>query len=197
MGMTPGKEHEYKASLEEDVFYPDHAPRTESATFRHTKAHGKAAGDVCAISGHTDGLEYHHVFCEAAFTNAVDWQLVKDIALGKVTTVPLLDLETDEPLLDAAGKPRTYPIERSAIGLIVGLTKMRGFDWEAFDPAHPETFVDSPANMLTLNAKFHRAKSHGIHELSLPLWIFQAFPRVPGFVFSRDELEARHKEVGQ
>lgn len=185
---APGNEHEFIASLAEDVFYPAHAPRTESDTFRKTKHDGKAAGDVCLISGHVEGLEYHHVFCEAAFTNAVDWQLVKDIATGKVTSIPMLDLVTDAPLHDEAGNVRMYPVARSAIGLIVGLTKMRGFDWESFDPAQPETFVDSPANMMALNAKYHRRKSHGIHGLSLPLWIFQAFPRVAGFVFTPDEL---------
>lgn len=188
---VPQNEHEFKASLSEEVYYPDHAPRTESETFRRTKAAGKAAGEVCVISGASVGVEYHHVFCEAAYTNAVDWVLVKAVALGLVKTLPLLDIETGEPLIDELGAPRTWPASRSALAVIIALTKSRGFDWETFDPARPETFVDSSANMLPLHEKFHRHRSHGIHELSLPLWIFQTLPRVNGFVFSRDELEAR------
>lgn len=187
---APSNEHEFKSSTIEDVFYPDHAPRVESPTFRHTKRDGKAAGDVCVISGLAEGLEYHHVFCEAAYTSAVDWQAVKAIATGKVTHIPLLDLETGDPLFDESGRVRFWPVERSAIAIIIALTKARGFDWEAFDPARPETFVDSPANMLAINARFHRHPNHAIHALPLPLWIFQAFPRMPGFVFSRDEIKA-------
>jgi hypothetical protein len=180
-------EHEYKAGLSEDVYYPDHAPRTESSIFRKTKRDGKAAGNVCAISGHPEGVEYHHVFCEAAFANAVDWHTVKAIATGQIKTMPVLDLTTDQPT------GATYPVSQSLFGILIALTIARGFDWAEFDPDKPETFVDSAANMLVLHEKFHRAKFHGMHENSLPIWIFQAFPRVPGFVYSPDEMRALHK----
>lgn len=193
---APANEHEFKHTTAADVFYPEHAPRVESPTFRKTKHDGKLAGDVCAISGHADGLEYHHVFCEAAYTNAVDWQLVKDVATGRKTQLPLIDLDTGEPWLDERGNQKLWPATGSLLHFIVTLAAARGFDWEAFDPAKPETFVDSPANMLPLQAKYHRLASHGMHELPLPLWIFQAFPRVPGFVFSPDELKARHLKAG-
>lgn len=182
--MTPQHEHEKADKLAEDVFYPDHPPRTESATFRRTKAAGHAANLPCAISGQVGGTEYHHLFCEWAFSGAVDWQKVKDIAIGKVTVLPVLDLETDQPT-DA-----TFDAKHSLVWMLAKLAEARGFDWQAFDPTKPETFIDSMENMLVLHAKFHRHHDHGIHEMSFPEWIFQAFPRVPGFIFTPDEEKA-------
>ncbi len=49
-------------NLTEQVYYPDHAPRKESATFLHTKSAGHAAKLPCAISGRAEATEYHHVF---------------------------------------------------------------------------------------------------------------------------------------
>lgn len=189
---APNSEHEFTETDTSDVFYPAHAPRTESATFCKTKHEGKAAGDVCAISGQSESLEYHHVFCEAAFTNAVDWPTVKGVALGTITSLPLIDPDTGEALLDENGRPKLWPAQGSLLHLVVMLAAARGFDWHAFDPARPETFVDSRANMLPLHERYHRSAAAGMHHLPLPLWIFQAFPRVPGFVFSPAELAARH-----
>lgn len=183
MDMTPPNEHEDHRALAEDVFYPAHESRSESATFRATKAEGHRQKLPCVISGQTDGTEYHHVLIEWAFTNAVDWPMVKKIATGEVKTLPVLDLATDQPTGE------TFPVEHSLIYLICKFAEWRGFNWQAFDPAHPETLVDSMANMLVLHSKFHRGKGHGLHEETLPVWIFQAFPRVNGFVFSPDELQ--------
>lgn len=193
--MMPANEHEFKASITENVFYPQHSPRVESPTFRHTKAAGKESGDVCSVSGSADGIEYHHVFCEAALTNAVDWVTVKGIGTGELTSLPERDPHTGKPRFNADGSPRTYPANRSLIWMICTLAKLRGFDWNAFDPAQPETFVDSPQNMLVLHEVFHRSPGHGVHHASLPVFIFQAFPRVPGFVFMPDELAALHQST--
>lgn len=178
---TPSHEHEKADRLTEDVFYPDHAVRAESPTFLHTKRAGHAAQLPCAISGHTDGTEYHHVFIEWAFADAVDWETVKGVATGQITRLPVLDLRTDQPTGE------TYPAEHSLIYIIAKLAAARGFDWSAFDPAQPELFVDSMANMLVLHGKFHRLKDHGIHVMSFPEWAFQAWPRKAGFVFTPDE----------
>jgi hypothetical protein len=59
-------------------------------------------------------------------------------------------------------------LEQSAIWIICKITEARGFDWQAFDPVKPETFVDSPQNMLPLHMKFHRSPTHGIHHRSFP-----------------------------
>jgi len=179
--MDLKNEHEKHDTLTEDVFYPDHTQRTESPTFLKTKAVGHKAKLPCSISGHVDGTEYHHVFLEWAFADGVDWETVKGVATGKITELPVLDLHTDQPTGEM------YPAKQSLIWVITTLTEARGFDWEAFDPAKPETFVDDMANMLVLHSKFHRLKDHGIHVMSFPEWCFQAWPRKAGFVFTPDE----------
>lgn len=189
---APANEHEFKSSLAEDVFYPAHAPRVESPTFRATKEAGKKAGDVCSITGATDGTEYHHIFCEEALTNAVDWATVKGIGTGSIRVLPERDPHTGEPRFNDDGSPRTYPVNQSLIWIVTTLAKLRGFDWDAFDPGKPETFVDSKENMLVLHEVFHRSPGRGIHHSTFPIFIFQCFPRVPGFVYMPDELANRH-----
>lgn len=187
MDMALPNEHEDHRSISEDVFYPAHPPRSESHTFKATKATGHKLKLPCAISGHTEKTEYHHAAIEWAFSNAVDWHKVKAVALGEIKALPVLDLATDQPTDD------TFPVEHSLLFLICKFLEYRGFDWQAFDPDKPETLVDSMANMLVLHEKFHRGKNHGIHEQTLPVFIFQAFPRKDGFVYSPDELLALHK----
>jgi hypothetical protein len=182
MSAVPKNEHEVRRTLVEDDYYPDHEPRTESGVFRATKAAGHKAGLRCAISGQPEGVEYHHVFLEWADAAAVDWALVKAIALGQVTQLPVLDLKTDEPTGE------TFPAEQSLIWAICKLAALRGFDWQAFDPAKPEQFVDGMPNMLVLHERYHRASDHGIHAKTFPTWIFQAWPRVSGFVDTPDEV---------
>lgn len=178
-----------KSTIIEDEYFPDHPPRTESAIFRHTKAEGHKAGLRCAISGHQDGVEYHHVFCEWADADAVCWHTVKGIATGEVTELPILDLSTDQPTEKMA------PVEGFLIYSIIKITEARGFDWRAFDPDKPEQFIDSPQNMLVLHEKFHRAKDHGIHMRTGPTFMFQAFPRKDGFVFTPDEMAGYTKSA--
>lgn len=174
-------EHEKKDTLKVDVFYPDHPPRTESHTFLHTKSVGHKAQIPCAISGHVEGAEYHHVFCEWAYSDAVDWVKVKAVATGDLSELPVLDLHTDQPT------EKTYPAQQSLLWVIVKLAEARGFDWHAFDPSKPETFIDSMQNMLVINAKFHRGPDHGIHAMTFPEWVYQAWPRKGGFIFTPDE----------
>lgn len=186
---APTGEHEFKETVTDDIYYPDHT-RVDTPTFTHTKREGKKNGDVCAISGQPVGIEYHHVICEDAFTDGIDWAVVKGIALGEIKTLPVLDLITDLPIGGL-----TFPVEKSLIWMLLQITKWRGFDWVTFDPAKPENFVDSAANMLVLHEKFHRSSGYGMHRHTLPIWLFQAFPRVPGFVYSPDELAARHGAI--
>ncbi len=174
--------HEDRRTLAEDIYYPDHPPRTESHVFVATKKAGHAQRIPCAISGQVDGTEYHHVFNEWAFSAGVDWATVKGVATGEIIRLPVLDLVTDQPTAE------TFDAKQSLLWMICKLAELRGFDWRAFDPEHPETFVDSMENMLVLHAKYHRHKDHGIHMMSMAVWIFQAMPRVPGFVFSPDEV---------
>lgn len=188
--QTPTIPHEHlvKVTDVEMEYYPDHAaPRTESATFRHTKQAGHKAGLRCAVSG-KPSPEYHHLFCEWADADAVDWATIKAIAVGEITALSVLDATTDQPTGE------TFPVEQSLIWLVCKLAALRGFDWAAFEPTDPSTFVDSMANMLPLDAKFHRSPTHGIHHRSWPTWVYQALPRRAGFVFTPDELASASKE---
>lgn len=173
--------HEHHDTLTEDVFYPGHEPRTESALFRHTKAHMKAEGIYqCAVCGDTEKIESHHVLIEWAFSDAVDWQWIKDVALNKRDTMFSHKLQREVPI------PR-----RHLVWVLIALAQ--GFDWEGFDVTKPETFVDSEHNQLPLCDLHHRGKFHGVHAESLPLFAVQAFLK-PGYVYSPDELKARHAD---
>jgi hypothetical protein len=179
-------EHLVKLTAVEEEYYPDHPPRAESATFRHTKAAGHKAGLRCAVSGQKNP-EYHHLWCEWADADAVDWTVVKAIATGEITEIPVLDPYTDQPTGE------TFPAEQSLIAMICKITAQHGFNWQSFDPTKPETFIDSPQNMLPLDAKFHRSPQHGIHHRSFPTFVFQTYPRMTGFIFSPDEVQSNAK----
>jgi hypothetical protein len=59
------------------VFYPSHAPRRESATFRATKRYWRANESKCVVCGSAKRVEIHHCYIEWAQTNAVDWDRVR------------------------------------------------------------------------------------------------------------------------
>lgn len=185
---TPENEHEVKETFVESEFYPDHAaPRTGSPTFEATKKHGHEAGARCAVSLTQERIEYHHIFVEWAYADAVDWQVMKDLGTGKRTTLPVLDVQTMQPTGEEADARWSFA------WFVVWFAKWRGFDWEAFDPTKPETFVDSPYNMLPLAERFHRAVNHGIHARTFPTWTAQALPMKAGFIFSEDNLPGAAK----
>ncbi len=48
--------------------------------------------------------------------------------------------------------------------------------------ADPETFVDSPQNMVVLCLEHHRSGARGIHHVPFPEWVLQLAP-LPGFEF--------------
>jgi hypothetical protein len=179
MGLTPAGEHELRETLSEDVFYPDHEPRTESATFRHTKKTMDAAGlAVCAVCGTKDKIQWHHRFVEWAFASAIDFEWIKGVALGTITTMWSEELQQE--------------VEIPKLHIIWDMIRLvPNFDWNAFDPANPETFVDSPANMWPLCETHHLAKLHGIHMESFPIWVVQCCLK-KGFIYSPDELRDRH-----
>lgn len=154
-------EHEETETLHLEIFYPDHETRTESSTFEETKRKGKAEGLVCCICG-DPAPEFHHAFVEWAFSNAVDWSLLKQIALCQVTTF------------------KGASIKKLLIFSICQFVASKGFDWTAFDPLKPEIFVDSLEQMLPLCALHHREKERGIHLTTFPFWVLQAFPKKAG-----------------
>lgn len=182
MNSTPKNEHEVTETFVETEFYEDHGgPRKSTPTFEHTKHEGKKAGMRCAVTLSLDKLEYHHVFVEWAASDSVDWGIMKGLGTGTITELPVLDPYTFQPTGEMA------PARYSLAYFIAKFTEHLGFDWQAFDPAKPETFVDSIYNMLVLHERFHRAKNHGIHCRTFPTWLIQCLPKKPGFVFAPDD----------
>jgi|GEM_PF-3618140 len=91
-------EHEVSATIHVDIFYIDEPePRKPSVYFERMKRSADAAGAVCAISGQPHP-QYHHLFCEYAARDEIDWVLVKGIATGALAHMPVLDLVTDQPI---------------------------------------------------------------------------------------------------
>lgn len=74
------KEHEFHQTLDVDVYYPDHAPRTESSLFKRTKKHlVKELDTPCWICGTKENREVHHFHIEWAYADAVDWDKVREL----------------------------------------------------------------------------------------------------------------------
>lgn len=75
--MDIKNEHEVTEDIKIDIYYPDHAPRTESALFERTKHHLVHELDTpCYVCGSKDNREVHHFFVEWAYANAVDWDIM-------------------------------------------------------------------------------------------------------------------------
>ena len=72
------KEHEFKQTLTVDIYYPDHPPRTESSTYRASHRYLIKTLDLpCEVCGSKENRETHHMFCEWADAEAVDWNKMK------------------------------------------------------------------------------------------------------------------------
>src|SRR5690242_7086010 len=72
--------HKVIRLLHETAIYPPHPPRTESELYRQN--HHQliyVEGQGCAVCGGKEKLETHHVHCEWAFANAVDWAQMKEL----------------------------------------------------------------------------------------------------------------------
>ena len=181
--MNPTNEHELKATYQVDVFYINEPePRTPSPTFEHMKRTADKAGAVCAISGQPHP-QYHHVFCEYAARDQVDWHVVKGVALGSILQLPVLDPITDQPVPD-----QFFTAKQSLLWkLCKWLEVCFDMDWASFDPDNPVLFVDSINNMLPLSEKFHIRKDHGIHLMPFPEYLLQVLPRKAGFILTPDE----------
>ncbi len=80
MTDKPTHEHEFKESLQVDLYYPDHPPRKESALFaksRHNVIEIKKT--PCFICGSHDNPELHHFHVEWAFADGIDWDKMKTL----------------------------------------------------------------------------------------------------------------------
>jgi hypothetical protein len=71
-------EHFVHESIEIDIFYPDHPPRTESKLFARTKHHLVAVLDTpCWVCGCKEKREVHHFHAEWADSDGIDWEKMK------------------------------------------------------------------------------------------------------------------------
>lgn len=159
--MSIEGEHEVTETLKIDVYYPDHETRTESPEFRVAKKEESEEKLVCCICG-APNPELHHALVEWAFSDDTDWVQVQQIALGRV------------PVINGV------PMKQSLVYWMLQIVRLRGFDWNKFDPSQPQDFVDSITHMAPLCAEHHRAPDKGIHMTTFPLFVFQAFPKKAG-----------------
>lgn len=137
------------------VQYPDHEPRKESTTYKHTHKELLYKKDLpCFLCGkrHLEKvdnenvhLETHHFFCTKAAQNAIDW-----IQFGKDAKY-FYNMQTGENIGAA-------------------------FNWEEVNE-NPNIFVDSPQNMIVLCKKHHISAKYGIHSIPFPNWILQKYPK--------------------
>ena len=71
-------EHEFKENIVIDIYYPDHSDRSTSNLFLRTKHHLVDVLDTpCWICSTKENREVHHYHVEWAFSDAVDWDIMK------------------------------------------------------------------------------------------------------------------------
>lgn len=181
---TITNEHELKATYSVDLFYINEPePRKATPEFQHMKREADKTDTRCAISGQPHP-QYHHLFCEYAARDEIDWHFVKGIATGTIQQMPVRDLQTDAPI------PGMFFDAKDSLlfKLCKWLEICFDMDWHAFDPADPTSFVDSIHNMLPLNEKFHIRKNHGIHLMPFPEFLLQVLPKNGGFILTEDQI---------
>lgn len=163
--MAVTHSHDEKETLSVDVIIPEHAERTTTPLFRHTREQLLARdGARCWIcqrtekeSGHP--LQAHHWVIERCLAEMIDFDLVRKDCEGGLWGEPGLD-----------------------------------FDWSNFDAAKdPYAFVDNMlVNGRLLCVDHHIGKNEGIHQLPWPLYLAQRYGK-EGYKFS--SVETIHHEM--
>lgn len=181
MTDAPIGEHEVKSTAIDDGYVFDHI-RTASPIFTKMEREGRAAGTRCARTGTTNDVQYHHKYCEYSLAFMVDWHVVKGIAMGTITELPVLDLDTHQPSGELA------PVEGFDVWEIIQICRLvHGYDWDKeFDPDRPETFVDHQVNMAPLNIRYHIG-DRGEHRHTGPFLGGYRWPRKAGVVYAPNE----------
>jgi len=144
--------HEVRRTLHEDVFYPPHAPRTESAAYARTHHQLVVLADapcfICGVRQSTlhhpaqnpfgaRAMETHHVHVEWALAGAVD--------LKRFNAQVVAQLRRERP--DDPAYPKHF-------------TRAQMLAW-----------IDHhPDNLLVLCDIHHRHSFVGIHAISGPIW---------------------------
>lgn len=157
--------HDEKETLSVEVLLPGQDPRGSASSLfvRTRKALIEREGGRCFVCGGQEAtvgpLEAHHCPIEHSVAIMVDWDLVKRDCL--------------------AGEFGFSQAQRDAA---------KAFDWAAFDPADPFSFVDNMmVNGLLLDKAHHIGKDEGIHSMPHPLWLAQRYAK-EGYKFSEVEI---------
>ena len=164
--------HTEKETLHVDVNIPEHADRTATALFEHTrKLLLAASGNRCHTCNELPSivgpLEAHHNIVERAMANEVDWRLVMADAM--------------------AGELGETQRQRDACKAFDWVSFMHGVNDEG-DVPDPYPFVD---NML-LNGKLlckphHTGKDTGEHMAPGPIFKIQRYAKA-GYQFDSVEV---------
>jgi hypothetical protein len=167
------KVHEERETLTVDVEIPGHAARTTTPLFTKSRKallerEGHWGCFICGMPHSPQApLEAHHYPIERCLAEMMDWSFIKAEALRGE--------------LGGTGKQRAAA---------------QAFDWIAFDPADPYSFVDNMlVNGLLLCKSHHIGKDEGIHAMPHPLWIAQRYAQ-EGYEFSTVEIIHHHDPAG-
>ena len=150
--------HTERETLTVDVNIPAHADRVTTPLFRRSKAELVAKNPRCWVCGATAEESGH-------------------------------PLEAHHIIIErcfAEGRLDWEGLMRDCIAGEFG-KEAQAFDWSAFDPADPYSFVDSAANLRLLCKAHHTGKDEGIHAMPYPIWIVQRY--LPdGYRFNKAEV---------
>ena len=187
---VPTGEHEVKSTAIDDGYVFDHV-RTDSPTFAKMERAARAAGTRCARTGVTEKVQYHHRYIEYSLAYMVDWHVVKGIAMGTIKELPVLNLTNHQATLEMV------PVEVFEVYEIIQICRViHGYDWDKdFDPDNPETFVDSRANMIPLNERYHIG-DRGEHRHTGPFLGGYRWPRKTGVIYSPNEQAVSNAALG-
>lgn len=153
--------HQEKETLQVEVNVPEHEDRVTTALFIRTRKALIERDKCCYVSGMTEEE------CKAQGGSLEAHHHPIERCLAHLVDWPGFITEAK------AGKWGLGP---------------QAFDWDAFDPKNPYTFVDDMLhNGMLLAKRFHTGKDEGIHCMPYPLWIAQKYA-VEGYKFSDVEV---------
>ena len=138
------------------VNYPDHEPRKDSSIYKKT----------------------HHELCHIKDTPC--------FICGKTHKNDGISLETHHFYCEKAGEnaidwEKFGEFAQKCYNIQTGEFIGNKFDWKEV-ANNPDTFVDSPYNMIVLCKEHHISSNRGIHHVPFPDWILQKYPK-SGFQF--------------
>lgn len=145
--------HRQNMSNHYTVNYPDHEKRHDSAIYKRT--HHELRDMPCFICGKTQQKDGISLETHHFYCEKAAENAIDWEAFGEFAK-------------------KTYNIQT---GENIGAN----FDWKEV-AKDPDSFVDSPHNMIVLCKEHHTSGAKGIHHVPFPEWILQKYPK-NGFEF--------------